>query len=323
MAGGIQRNVTSQRRLLLAKLLYLHALGHSKASPAVDKMIAVHNFHNAVEVVLRAILLEHEIRVENHLNLDFEALMNNIDQFELFKAAGQRLPYRTELRKLNSIRNLVQHHAHEPEESTMEEWRVFSHRFLCKAYLEYFGVDFDQMSLRDFIADGRLKQLLVLTDNYLETNRWDDAVCASKLAFHYASSSLEANVRIQDSSAFFASSRLDRGLREVVENLYSRIGAAESYAAILASGINAADFARYKRSPIIVGLIFGGGPYFQNMHGPVQESDALWVRDFVTDSILRWQNGGFGPGVPERSAAGCDKFLQQGFEELSLPKPGE
>jgi hypothetical protein len=56
------------RRLMLAKQLYEHALDHSRTGAAVDKMIAIHNFHNAIEIVLRAILLEHEIRVERELN---------------------------------------------------------------------------------------------------------------------------------------------------------------------------------------------------------------------------------------------------------------
>jgi hypothetical protein len=99
---------------MLSKQLYEHALDHSRTGAAVDKMIAIHNFHNAIEIVLRATMLEHEIRVERALNIDFEQMLKEIDQFPKFAENGQRLPYRQELRKLNSVRNLVQHHAHEP-----------------------------------------------------------------------------------------------------------------------------------------------------------------------------------------------------------------
>ena len=78
MAEDLDRKTTRLRRLMLAKQLYEHALDHSRTGAAADKMIAVHNFHNAIEIVLRAILLEHEIRVERELNIDFEQMLNNI-----------------------------------------------------------------------------------------------------------------------------------------------------------------------------------------------------------------------------------------------------
>jgi len=60
-------HATRNRRLLLAKQLHAHALDHSGYGSVLDKMIAVHNFHNAVEITLRAIALEHEVRVEREL----------------------------------------------------------------------------------------------------------------------------------------------------------------------------------------------------------------------------------------------------------------
>ncbi len=39
------------RRLLLSKELYLHGLGHSYSDSSLDKMISVHDFHNALEVM--------------------------------------------------------------------------------------------------------------------------------------------------------------------------------------------------------------------------------------------------------------------------------
>src|SRR5262245_8036487 len=125
------------RRLLLAKRLHAHGLDHARMFSALDKMIAVHSLHNAIEVTLRAIVLTHEIRAERELNIDFETLLNSVDQFPEFRQKGERLPYRQELRKLNSVRNLVQHHGHEPETSTMEEWRILSTRFLGRALKQY------------------------------------------------------------------------------------------------------------------------------------------------------------------------------------------
>ncbi len=55
------------RRLLLAKQLYLHGLEHSYIKGSLNKMISIHNFHNAIEITLRAIFLRFEIRAEKQL----------------------------------------------------------------------------------------------------------------------------------------------------------------------------------------------------------------------------------------------------------------
>src|SRR5580765_5661390 len=68
----------ARRRLLLAKQLYQHAIGHAATPGALNKMIAVHNFHNSIEITLRAVLLEYGIRKDRELNIDFEALMNDV-----------------------------------------------------------------------------------------------------------------------------------------------------------------------------------------------------------------------------------------------------
>ena len=90
MDENLEKQATARRRLLLAKQFYEHAMDHSRGGDALGKMIAVHNFHNAIEIVLRAIMLEHEIRPTRELNLNFESLMGEIDQFEKFKANDQR-----------------------------------------------------------------------------------------------------------------------------------------------------------------------------------------------------------------------------------------
>jgi len=83
---------------LLAKQLLIHGFNHSERPGALNKMIAVHNFHNAVEVALRCIFLKYEIRGEKQLNIEFGAMLNDIDNHQLFRDKGIKLPYRQELR---------------------------------------------------------------------------------------------------------------------------------------------------------------------------------------------------------------------------------
>lgn len=316
MAEDLDRKTTRLRRLMLAKQLYEHALDHSRTGAAADKMIAVHNFHNAIEIVLRAILLEHEIRVERELNIDFEQMLKNIDQFPKFIEKGQRLPYRQELRKLNSVRNLVQHHAHEPEGSTMEEWRVFTGRFLTQAVGEYFGEDFEALTPLTFIADIRLQRLLARSRSGQEKLDWSGALIASKVAFEYASSSIEDHLPHGGGIPPFLASELqtgnwevDRAVSRTLEKVYTRIADAERLAAKLASGINLADLARYQRAPISVRLSLNGTPHSFLSQKNIISDDVHWVYTFVVSTIIRWQTAGLDPKVQDWAQAGCDEFL--------------
>ena len=54
-------------RLILAKQIFYHGIQHSNQVGSLNKMIAILNYHNAVEIVLRNILLKYEIRPEKQL----------------------------------------------------------------------------------------------------------------------------------------------------------------------------------------------------------------------------------------------------------------
>jgi len=307
-------HATRNRRLLLAKQLYAHALDHSGYGSVLDKMIAVHNFHNAVEITLRAIALEHEVRVERELNIDFESLLNEIDRFEPFRSKGERLPYRQELRKLNSVRNLVQHHAHEPEGSTMDEWRVFSKRFLSKAFKQYFGVDFEALSPVDLIGDPRLRRILQLSERLNGRSAWDDATCADKLAFQFAMMSLRADLPAGQSSwAFFAGGRSVRGLGldDLLKKVDKRFEELEQYTVVLASGVTPGAYARFTRAKIFVHIMESGAPIFDRAMGfaSMTREESEWIHEFVVQTIVRWQNAGLRPTVPSWQEEGCDAFL--------------
>ena len=128
------------RRLLLSKEFYFNAVCESELASELERMIAVHNFHIAIEILTKAVLLHHEIRGEKTLNIDFESMLAEIDKQPPFKARNIKIPYRQELRNLNQYRNLVQHHAMVPEQSVMDDFRVFTRRFLEKSIPLYFDI---------------------------------------------------------------------------------------------------------------------------------------------------------------------------------------
>lgn len=185
-----EKTRATMSRLLLAKQLFLHGMDHSEKAGPLNKMIAIHNLHNAVEIVLRAVFLHFEIRAEKELNIGFEDMLKEIDQHSDFKTRKIKLPYRQEMRNLNQVRNLVQHHATEPPSSTVEESRVFVRRFLIQTYQTFFGCDFETVTLISMVDDEHLQKLLEASSLEIAAGNIKKSLTLASAAFNWANSTI-------------------------------------------------------------------------------------------------------------------------------------
>src|SRR6266540_308979 len=181
-----------KKRILLAKAFYLNGIELARKTDPLSKMTAVHNFHISIEIAVKSILLKYEIRNDKTLNIDFETMLSEIDKHNVFQAKGLRLPYRQEIRNLNQMRNLVQHHAVEPDQSSMDDWRLFSGKFLISIFQDYFNTDFDKVSQISFVADLTLKTYLNTASECLSDGVYEDTSCLAAAAFEYSSLSISS-----------------------------------------------------------------------------------------------------------------------------------
>lgn len=306
------------RRLILAKELFLHGIEHSNNTGALNKIIAIHNFHNSIEIILRAIILDYEIRPEKQLNIDFETMLNQIDNFDEFKTSGKRLPYRQEMRNLNQLRNMVQHHAVEPETSTVEDWRVFSKRFIERTLGEYFNTNFEELSSIIFISDDRLRSILKDSEGRIKKNDYKNSIILTKAAFQLALSKVTQLLPdIGRHDAFHASSRLrfsrnrqSEDLIRVIEDIFSRIYRAEHFAAILASGISLPDYKKFMTCTPSVNFTDDSNIY-ATFSRDFSEEDCKWSYKFVVDAIIKWQGISFEPSVPEWFESDCEDLIRE------------
>jgi hypothetical protein len=312
------------RRLLLAKQLYLHGLDHSNKADALNKMIAVHNFHNAIEIVLRAIFLHHDIRAEKQLNIEFEVMLNEINNHPPFKTQGMRLPYRQELRNLNQLRNLVQHHAVEPPSDTMEDWRVFTRRFLEQACQTYFGLEFNGLSPLDMIEDATLRYLLKLSLSGIEENDFKSSLLLAKVVFREVAVSM---FRVFPDEVFFSSlytsvfiSRFhESDLKAALQMLDKKSDQAEYHAIVLSSGVSLADYKRFESFPPSFSFsLTGGKPLVDWGQTEPDEETARWVHDFVVTTIVRWQVLGLAPSVSDQAREAIQKLIEENDSELTF-----
>jgi hypothetical protein len=313
---------TNQRRLLLAKQLFQHGLEHSQKSDPLDKMIAVHNFHNAIEITIKAIMLFFEIRSEKQLNLDFESMLNAVDKFDDFKVKDRKLPYRQEIRNLATARNMVQHGGVEPEKSSTENWHVFTKRFLEITFKDYFELEFDEMSSVSLIQDSRLLKLMEKANKNLLDGNWLDSIKLARLAFEYSICAITNFLKIDrrgsnqfniNSYRFNGSNNLPGEFFRAMEELYEDLKQNQEMLLLQqATGIGIIDYNRLDSIFPKVNIAMNGTPHFYSIRSNANDNeDAFWMFEFATNNIISWQLNGLNPKVPEQAIAGCDEFLEQ------------
>ncbi len=290
------------RRLLLAKQLYKHGLEHSKYGGALNKMIAVHNFHNAIEIILKAIILHYDIESDNHLDIKFNEMIKAINKHSLFKKKDITLSYQREIRNLNLSRNLVQHHGFEPESSSMDSWRVYTRDFLVQTCQDYFTRSFDDLSPVDLIEDDQLKALLRLSSSVLNENNTEKSVILSSIAFRSACTAIFGTLPEKDSTYLVLPSdcKIRTNILKVFEKIDEKTSNTLYFAALLSSGIKLVDYKRFRSIALPVDFAMDGTLYYYHKKIYPNIEDTLWAHDFVVNTIIYWQTLGLKPSVPDK-----------------------
>ncbi len=294
-------------------------------------MIAVHNFHNAIEVVLRAILLEYEIRGAKQLNIDFDTMLKDIDNHEAFQEQGIKLPYRQQLRNLNQTRNLVQHHGVEPPSATMDEWRVFTHRALEDICDKYFDIKYQDLNPTDMIDDSNLRKILGIAFSALEANQLTEALIIAAIAYKWAEKSV---LGVIGEPALFAipdfgprrelweDQKTDdsrwRALDRSLEAINNKLEEVSALCGLASSGLNLADVRRLRSNLPRVHFAVSGKPNVQIADRPLHGEDIKWVLDFILNAIIDWQNLGLKPELPHQGIESATKIIDKTEDSFSV-----
>lgn len=277
-------------RLLIAKQFYLHALEHSKLTTAIDKMIAIHNFHNAIEIFLKTIAVHYpSIKVPKHSTIP--SLIDSIDQ--TLKPLGVVIPLSNQLLFLNDDRNLVQHQAHEPGESVSEQWRYFTLLFLRESYKLYFGVDFDTLSRLDLIDDPLIKDILSLSLRDLKEGYYRESLILSTIVLEAVLEYLVGDgMDLQRYAiAHFHNPSTDEieTIQDIVNQIAHYADRTERNLDLLSRGINLQAYQNYRMAIPRIDYdhkLQKQTAYFEKEPDRVS---AQWALDFVVDTLVSIQ----------------------------------
>lgn len=300
------------RRLLLAKQLFQHGAVHAENIGDFEKMIAIHNFHNALEITLKAICIAKDIpqRVKGQ-DRSFLSLAKEIEQREPLVT-----PLSSRLVSLNNIRNLAQHDAVAPSATALEECRVISEYALQQLFKVFFKIAFDDLSPIELIHSEELRRLLRRSLQLIELDKNMRSLLASYVSFYSAA------VAITDHLTQAYEMPLEfkipyGGLHALTEAeksefLLAKMETLEQNMVLLITGISITDFSRFRLLRPTFKISAGGKLYHYKMDNKIEtKEDAKWVQCFVVNVIVKWQSFGFVPVLTERYKGAYEQLLKE------------
>lgn len=137
------------KRLILAKSLFLHGCNHASNEDEVSRMLAIHNFDNTAEIILKCIATKRQLKFKRKYPY-FEELLEKIED----------LPLRDQIRNLHNIRNIVQHQGDTPSSEMVARYNGYVEDFFKEVVKQEFRISFDELSLARLVENAELRGIV-------------------------------------------------------------------------------------------------------------------------------------------------------------------
>ncbi len=286
----------TQRKLVIAKQLYQQAANQAEARHSVtNRIFAVIGFDLAVETLLKAVT--GALDQTKQPSEKFNGLLDQCDS--LLTGDGlPSLPYRALVLQLHSIRNDAQHKAKYPNEADVSDCRTYARDF-CREVARYvWDISFDNLSLIEMIDDNQLKELLKASLTDIEQKNLKKAMTFAEAAFFWASRTIWDFLPSRASGIYEDEFRDSRDTIKKLNAIIKDTGdTALFYAVLVSTGVSLADYKRFKDKTVITHFVSEmthtpeGNVNKTQVHihwgdKVPDESDALWVHNFVVNSVL-------------------------------------
>ncbi len=269
----------TRKKLILVKQLYQQAVIQS-ASPhsIIGRMMSIIEFDLASETVLRALVIALD---SSKTPADgFQSLVQQVDDL-LSKAGMGQIPDKANILHVRSIRNDAQHKAKYPNESDVDDCRIYTRDFLNKICEDVWKIEFEKISLTDIIQYSKVKDSLIFAESELSLGHYKEAVHAAVHGLDQTFKNVRAAIggRIPDSEEFM----LEHGGSG--KDVYIAFKRMQDMLMYLALGMNYADYERFMRTAgSVVGII--DGHYFPGI-GNVDRSDAEYIVAYCINMVVQ------------------------------------
>lgn len=289
------------RRLAIVRYLYERGVNQSR-QPEPLASIALHDFHDAVEMFLHLALEHHDVPFKK-----------NIEFRQYWEMLAGKLPkgfpsQNVAMMRLNTARVDLKHHGITISALEVEGFRAATTTFFEDNCVPMFGIEFGQINLLQLVlfegARGHLENAQVAVDE----SRLADALNEIAIAFKSMVSEYEESKysRYRDSPFYFGRSMTflsslhmgldhsDRKIREFVDTVKESIEALQDAVKLLSLGL---DYRKYSKFQMLTPHVFryiGSEPDQFSVQMRMGQNAATldevrFCQDFVIECALRLQ----------------------------------
>ena len=269
-----------------AKALLVHAEKHMHIDTAIDRMIAVHNLDNAVEYLLRTLLIHLSYDEWNKAKplptiVELKSLCKEARDF-LSDRFNVQLKYTDEVGLIRQLRNGIQHGLVDPTRD-IERIKNITYRLFDHILSTCFGAAISDLTYSRLVQDKTVGRLLKQCEKAINSRNYEKAVAFARNAFDFANVLLQY---LDDSLLDFIPAKL--GIADKYTHLGNYIEAMQKELSLIKQNINWHHYKRYLNLTKFV-----SGDYRIERSG-WHVKQTPWIRDeaefcysFVCDYIFR------------------------------------
>jgi len=308
----------TRKKLLYAKQFYVHGEKHTRLKSSVDRMIAIHQFHAAVEIVLKAVYVKYAAsegikrkKGKGLKHLYFDELLREI------KPHCDWITVPIEdylLNKLNEKRHMAQHEAEPIASEYLPEYQVRTKDFLVECFLNEFGVKFDELDLVDAICDPKLRQVLIWGKELTSSGEYELSVVFSKLVFeialiglqellpyipdpNYSSSRIEnsfRSLRNESTELLSALGKFSDEVARIIDKLAQGMEKVSMLTLVVGEAGNIKDYFRFENThPKYINWAMNRNDvFYEHKEEATIPEDVIWLRNYVVETLLSLQREG-------------------------------
>ncbi len=174
------------KRVVFAKKLYHEAIQRLQIATELDRMIAVHQLDNAIEMVLKCIPTFFKESISRNQERDYANFWQTIDSI-LSKHKKPTLPLKQDISRLRDARdNGIQHYGTVVDTSTVQQFSTYVESFLRSVTQDIFGINFDELFMSALISNVKIKPYMEESEKSLARDDFANSMKSSAKAFAVA-----------------------------------------------------------------------------------------------------------------------------------------
>jgi hypothetical protein len=171
MTTDIEDNkILEIRRLVIAKKLYLHGCSHASNKDEISRMLAIHHFDNASEIVLKCVATNCKVVSSSKHEYKYKDLWNE------FLKKDINLPLKDQMFSLHDLRNIIQHQGDIPPVEAIIKYKGYVEDFFKKVSIEIFNIPYEKLYLSQLIKNETLKEKLFEAETAIEKREFKQCI---------------------------------------------------------------------------------------------------------------------------------------------------